>query len=576
MNNDECEDLEGLNVIKNQRSMLRTLPMQENLHHGAESFFPAALYPAGEQINGVFENHVRSPGFGSGYDHVRHEQIHTSVFANPSWPSFVPDHAHYESPLVSEFGALNLSDTPHPAAFLAAPPQDYGGAVYTGGDPLNLRREFDLPTGMGFSYTNPQVPNGSLQKLRAQSAANGNMGLFAHPQNYTFYKNLENSNPFSVNGHFMNPSPVCDFNNGGTYNLPRNLNGNFRWNEFRLLENRNLERGGLLITAAKDQHGCRQLQKKLLQGTPQEKNFILSGLMSHVFDLMVDQFGNYLIQTIFEVCSVEQMDQLLWFVTNDLISLFRVCLDIRGAKAMQTMLEHLKTPEQTARVLSELRRLTVLLSRSKIGQHVIHHCLQSFSPEENKHILNEVAAHCVDIATDQDGCRALKQCVFYAQGELQDRLVAEIAANSVFLAQHAYGNYVVQYLLELGVPHVTAAVLAHLSGNFVALSLNKYGSHVVENCMKTSEGDQVIEIINEIISSPKFLTVLQDPYGNFVAQSAIKFSKGTFLHKNMIALILEHYPFLHSHPHGQRVLTKVKGSKNLGDHVKYVLRSSHM
>lgn len=72
---------------------------------------------------------------------------------------------------------------------------------------------------------------------------------------------------------------------------------------------------------------------------------------------------------------------------------------------------------------------------------------------------------------------------------------------------------------------MTAAILAQLSGNFVALSLNKHGSHVVEKCMKNSGGDQVIEIINEIINSPKFLTVLQDPYGNFVAQSAIKFSK---------------------------------------------------
>ncbi|KZV41186.1 pumilio12-like [Dorcoceras hygrometricum] len=572
----ESENLEGLNVRETQSSMLPTLPVRENLRYTEESFSLAALYPVGDQIHGVAENNILSPGFSSVHDYVSPEQIRTSVFSNPTWHSFVPDHTHYERPLESEFSALNISDAPHPAAFMVAQP-DYGGAVYTGGDPVNFHSQFDLPPEMmGFPYTNPQVSNGSLQKLRAQSAANGNTGLFIQPQNRTFCGNLQISNPFPVNGNF-NPSPICDLN--GAYNLPQNLNGNFHRNGLRLSENRNcypnFGRGNLLL-AAKDQHGCRLLQKKLLQGTPEERNMIFSGLVNHVCDLMVDQFGNYLIQTIFEVCSVDQMDQLLWLVTDDLLNLLHVCLDIRGAKAMQKMLEHLKTREQTTHVLSVLTGLTVLLSKSKIGQHVIHHCLKSFSHEETKHILNEVATHCVEIAADQDGCRVLKQCVSHAEGELQDRLLAEIAANSLFLSEHAYGNYVVQYLVELRIPHVIEGVLARLSGNFVALSLNKHGSHVVEKCMKYSGGDQVMAIINEIIHSPKFLTVLQDPYGNFVAQSALKYSKGSFLHKNMVTLILEHYPFLHSHPHGQRVLTKIKGSKNLGDHVKYVLRSSRV
>ncbi|XP_073310014.1 putative pumilio homolog 8, chloroplastic [Primulina huaijiensis] len=243
----------------------------------------------------------------------------------------VPDHPHYERILESVFSDLNLSETPLPAAFMGTPP-DYGRAFYTGGDPVNFDNQFELPRGMGFSYTNPQVSNESIQKLRAQYAANGNMGFFIQPQNYTVYENLQNSNPLPVNGN-LNPSPVCDFNSA--YNLPLNLNGNFYRNGFRLPENRNWYvypnfDGVNLLMAAKDQQGCRLLQKKLLQGTPEEKNMIFSELLSHVCDLMVDQFGNYLIQTIFEVCTVEQMDQLLWLVTDDLLNFFHICLDIHG------------------------------------------------------------------------------------------------------------------------------------------------------------------------------------------------------------------------------------------------------
>lgn len=83
----------------------------------------------------------------------------------------------------------------------------------------------------------------------------------------------------------------------------------------------------------------------------------------------------------------------------------------------------------------------------------------------------------------------------------------------------------VQYILGLKIMHATADIMAQLSGNYVSLSMNKYGSNVVERCLRESEGDHTLSIIEEIIYSPNFLRVLQDPYGNYVAQSALAMSK---------------------------------------------------
>lgn len=191
---------------------------------------------------------------------------------------------------------------------------------------------------------------------------------------------------------------------------------------------------------------------------------------------------------------------------------------------------------------------------------VYHHC-----PISSQHILNVVADNCLDIATDKSGCCVLQQCVAHAQGEPRDRLIAEITSNSLILSEHPYGyvlflyliifrpsfslkillsfqgvnylsdwtelfallirNYVVQYILGLRIPHVTADIIAQLTGSYVSLSMNKYGSNVVEKCLREAEGDQVLHIINEITNSPNFLRVLQDPYGNYVAQSALNISK---------------------------------------------------
>ncbi|XP_028118446.1 putative pumilio homolog 8, chloroplastic [Camellia sinensis] len=115
-------------------------------------------------------------------------------------------------------------------------------------------------------------------------------------------------------------------------------------------------------------------------------------------------------------------------------------------------------------------------------------------------------------------------------------------------------------MLGLRIPEVTAGILAQLVGSHVSLAMNKYGSNVVEKCLREAGEDQVSRIIREIVSSQNFLMVLQDPYGNYVAQSALAISKGALRH-TMVSLIQMHYPFLHSHPHGKRVLARTRGSK---------------
>ncbi|KAL3538828.1 hypothetical protein ACH5RR_002194 [Cinchona calisaya] len=317
---------------------------------------------------------------------------------------------------------------------------------------------------------------------------------------------------------------------------------------------------GKIFIVAKDQNGARDLQKILAEGKPEEKEIIFSELKNHVRELMMDQFANYLAQKMFEVGDAEQITELLLLIINDERSLVTVCHDMHGTRAMQKLLGHLTTPPQRSLIISALRRITVILTKSTNGHHVIEHCLKHFPNEDKKYILDVVADNCLDIAMDKSGCCVLQQCVEHARGEPRDSLIAEITANALVLAENPFGNYVVQFIIGLRIPHITSDILAQLYGNFVSLSMNKYGSNVVEKCMKESSEEQAMQIIKEIIGSPNFLTVLQDPFGNYVAQSAFAIAKGSIRHA-MINLIQMHYSYLHSHPHGKRVLSSVRGSK---------------
>ncbi|THG17695.1 hypothetical protein TEA_026229 [Camellia sinensis var. sinensis] len=98
------------------------------------------------------------------------------------------------------------------------------------------------------------------------------------------------------------------------------------------------------------------------------------------------------------------------------------------------------------------------------------------------------------------------------------------------------------------------------AGNYVCLFFNKYNYNVVEKCLKEVRKDQAAQIIKEIINNPNFLTLVQDPYGNYVAQSTMMVSKGC-VRQIILTLIQKRYLFLHNHPCGKRVLTATGGTK---------------
>lgn len=83
-----------------------------------------------------------------------------------------------------------------------------------------------------------------------------------------------------------------------------------------------------------------------------------------------------------------------------------------------------------------------------------------------------------------------------------------------------------QHVIELRMPRVAEAIHAQLEGRFLSLSMDKHGSHVVQKCL-IEFGEQLsARIIRELTSIPeRFLSFLQDQWGNYVAQTAKAVSK---------------------------------------------------
>ncbi|XP_030524202.1 pumilio homolog 12-like isoform X2 [Rhodamnia argentea] len=321
------------------------------------------------------------------------------------------------------------------------------------------------------------------------------------------------------------------------------------------------EVGGRIPLMARDQHGCRLLQKKITEGPQEAVDKIFYEVIDCIVELMTDPFGNYLVQKLLEVCREDQRTRMLQEITRKPGDLVRISCDMHGTRAVQKVIETLRTPEHISIVVNSLKPCIVTLMKNMNGNHVAQRCLQFLMPAYTQFLFEAAAANCVELATDRHGCCVLQKCLSRSVGEHRKHLISEIVPNSLILSQDQFGNYVVQYIFELQVSQVVK-ILDQLEGRFGDLSMQKYSSNVVEKCLTHSTWEGLRRVIQELIDDPRLDQIMQDAYGNYVIQAALNISEGA-LEDALVEAIRPHIPVLRTSPYGKKVLLSSNRLKRL-------------
>ncbi|RDX77011.1 putative pumilio-like 7, chloroplastic, partial [Mucuna pruriens] len=310
---------------------------------------------------------------------------------------------------------------------------------------------------------------------------------------------------------------------------------------------------GYIYHLAKDQNGCRFLQRMVDEGASEDTQIVFNGVIDDVVELMMDPFGNYLVQKLIDVCGEDQRLQIVSMLTKEPGLLVKTSLNTHGTRVVQKLIATVNSRKQIALLRSSIQPGFLDLIKDLNGNHVIQRCLQYFSCKDNEFIFDAATKFCVDIATHQHGCCVLQRCIDYSTGKYQDKLVKEICRHGLILAQDPFGNYVVQYIIEMENPSASSKLHSQFKGNYVNLSMQKFSSHVVEKCL-VHVAESRSRIVQELLSFSHFERLLPDPYANYVVQRALGVTKGS-LHASLVEAVRPH-KILRTSPYCKRIFSR--------------------
>ncbi|KAG9493016.1 hypothetical protein GDO78_001115 [Eleutherodactylus coqui] len=286
----------------------------------------------------------------------------------------------------------------------------------------------------------------------------------------------------------------------------------FRNNRYPNLQLREI--AGHIMEFSQDQHGSRFIQLKLERATPAERQLVFNEILQAAYQLMVDVFGNYVIQKFFEFGSLEQKLALAERIRGHVLSL---ALQMYGCRVIQKALEFIPPDQQV---------IVFALSTHPYGCRVIQRILEHCLPEQTLPILEELHQHTEQLVQDQ------------------------------------YGNYVIQHVLEHGRPEDKSKIVAEIRGNVLVLSQHKFASNVVEKCVTHASRTERAMLIDEVCSMndgphSALYTMMKDQYANYVVQKMIDVAEPA-QRKIVMHKIRPHIATLRKYTYGKHILAKLE------------------
>jgi hypothetical protein len=256
----------------------------------------------------------------------------------------------------------------------------------------------------------------------------------------------------------------------------------------------------------------KKLQSLIPKSTPEGKDALIELISQHIHELMVDQYGNYMISCLIKESSQSQRIKILECIKSHLMNI--ACNKI-GTHCLQNLVSLCSSICEEDIYISEFKGYVVSLSTDIFGSYVIQRLLSTLKNKST--IVSDLAGHSSKLSRNRLGICIIKRCVHDC------RIKDEILADVVELIQDPYGNYAVQYVLEIWGEKAYPRFTSQLKGRVVSLSIQKFSSNVLAKHMR--EEFILGEFYPEIMEDDSLKMLLGNSFGCYVISALATHAK---------------------------------------------------
>ena len=295
-----------------------------------------------------------------------------------------------------------------------------------------------------------------------------------------------------------------------------------------------------------DQSNCRNIQEQL-ELHKNDINYIqnfFEQIKPDLISIMEHQFGNYVIQKLFEIL-IYQENKTLFNIIISIINvndkLYELSINNYGTRVIQKTLEKLtdnnyrkiETPELNNAINNLIANHLYDLCCDKNGNHVYQKILKVFYYEnENKNdfLYDYLSNIALNVALLQQGATIFNTALSLCNYRQKEKICQKIIKNIEKLINDKYGNYSLQAVINKidNEKDLIEPIYIYISENIVELSKQKCSSNVIDTFIMKKD-DYSKMLVNEMIKKDVIKDIIKDQYGNYVVQKAMIISeKETF------------------------------------------------
>ncbi|KAL8853331.1 MAG: hypothetical protein Q9221_001807 [Calogaya cf. arnoldii] len=312
------------------------------------------------------------------------------------------------------------------------------------------------------------------------------------------------------------------------------------------------------IVCNNDQQASIFLQQKLKVGTVEQKYEIIEAIVAQAYPLMVNRFGNFLVQRCFEHGTPDQVVAIANAIRGNTLSL---SMDAFGCHVVQKAFDAVPEEYKAIMVHELLRRIPETVIH-RYACHVWQKLFElrwSDSPPQIMKFVNEaLRGMWHDVALGETGSLVVQNIFENCLEEDKRPCINEVLNNIDIVAHGQFGNWCIQHICEHGATQDRTRAIDHVLRYSTEYSMDQFASKVVEKCLKIGGPEFLERYLDRVCEGRQdrpripLIDIASDQYGNYLIQYILTHANNT--HREIVASnVRKHMVSLRGSKFGSRV-----------------------